>query len=115
MAKLKSLSDDDVYDRLVAAYEAMDQRPGATVPGETAIQTAKRALKILQFALLAANEKGFARLEGVTPFQVMVPLPVEVLGALDQLALSQGTPGKDHGDLAAQILVSWLKAEDYLE
>ncbi|MBN9034166.1 MAG: hypothetical protein J0I23_30765 [Rhizobiales bacterium] len=58
MAKKKTLTDEDVYDRLHDAYLALGKEPGATVPGNTTIVTARIALQSLQKGLLMAIESG---------------------------------------------------------
>lgn len=51
------LSDNEVHDRLVAAYEALGEEDAATTRGQTAITAARRALALFQLGLLVAMEK----------------------------------------------------------
>lgn len=51
------LSDNEVHDRLVAAYNALGERPGATTRGDTALKAARKALRLLQLGLVVAMEK----------------------------------------------------------
>lgn len=64
---LPPMTDEEVHDRLVAAVEALGDRPAATVRGETALSAAKRALTLFQLALLMAAEKGDDALPGYCP------------------------------------------------
>lgn len=57
------LSDDQVYERLHAAYLALGREDGETVRGETvrgdtALKAARRALVLLQMGHLAAQDSG---------------------------------------------------------
>lgn len=61
------LSDDEVHGRLVAAVEALGDRPAATVRGDTALMAARRALTLFQLGLLMAVEKGSDDLPGYRP------------------------------------------------
>ncbi|WP_057464361.1 hypothetical protein [Pseudovibrio sp. POLY-S9] len=51
----RKLSDNEIHDRLVAACQLFDDVEGTTKQGETAIKTASRSMKLLQFALIAAE------------------------------------------------------------
>ena len=48
------LSDDQVYERLHAAYLALGREEGETVRGDTALKAARRAIMLLQMGHLAA-------------------------------------------------------------
>ncbi len=52
------LSDDEVYDRLHAAYLALGKDKGRSVVGQTSIETARQALQALQVGMLMALESG---------------------------------------------------------
>lgn len=54
----KTLSDEEVYDRMHAAYLALGKESAATVVGHTSIETARQALQALQMGLLMAIESG---------------------------------------------------------
>lgn len=64
---VRNLTDDEVHDRLVAAVDALGRSPAANLRGQTALDTARRVLTILQFALLKAAEDGADMLPGVQP------------------------------------------------
>ena len=61
------LEDDQVHDRLVAAADALGRAPGRTRRGDTAINAARRAMRLLQFALVKAMEDEADQVEGVEP------------------------------------------------
>lgn len=61
------LTDEDVHELLVAATYALGDAGGATVRGDTAIKAARRALALLQFALVSAMESGADQVHGVLP------------------------------------------------
>lgn len=61
----RRLSDDDVYDLLFKAREALGDREAETVRANTALTTGRRALAMLQFALLQAGEENTDHVEGV--------------------------------------------------
>ncbi len=61
------LSDEQVHDRLQNASEALGDGQAVTTRGSTALAAGRRALSILQFALLRAMEDGTDYVEGVTP------------------------------------------------
>lgn len=65
MSSDKPLSDNQVHDALYAAEQALGTAPGATVRGNTAIVTARNALRMLQIGLVAAMDKNADRIEGV--------------------------------------------------
>jgi len=48
------LSDNETHDRLVKAREALGEDAAETVHANTAIETARRSLVMLQIALVAA-------------------------------------------------------------
>ncbi|MDX1006752.1 hypothetical protein GOE08_07615 [Sinorhizobium medicae] len=50
------LSDDQVYERLHAAYLALGREEGETVRGDTALKAARRALTLLQMGHVAAQD-----------------------------------------------------------
>ena len=50
------LLDDQVYERLHAAYLALGREEGETVRGDTALKAARRALTLLQMGHLAAQD-----------------------------------------------------------
>lgn len=52
----KTLSDEEVYDRMHAAYLALGKERAETVVGHTSIETARQALQALQMGLLMAIE-----------------------------------------------------------
>ena len=52
------LSDDQVYERLHAAYLALGREKGETVRGDTALKAARRAIMLLQMGHLAAQDAG---------------------------------------------------------
>jgi hypothetical protein len=52
------LSDDQVYERLHAAYLALGREDGETVRGDTALKAARRAILLLQMGHLAAQDSG---------------------------------------------------------
>ena len=62
----KPLTDDQVHDRLVAAAEALEGH-GETTRGDTAIRAARRALRLLQFGLVAAMEADSDQVPGLDP------------------------------------------------
>lgn len=57
----EKLSDDEVYDRLHAAYLALGKDKAASVVGQTSIETARQALQALQVGMLMALESGSDR------------------------------------------------------
>ncbi|GJE00548.1 hypothetical protein [Methylobacterium isbiliense] len=63
----RPLTDEDVHDRLHAALEALGDGRPETIRGYTAHTAARRALALLQFALVAAMEAGSDHLPGVAP------------------------------------------------
>lgn len=50
------LSNNAISDRLTAARELLGEEPGATIEGNTALETARRALALLNMGLVAADE-----------------------------------------------------------
>ncbi len=56
MADEKPLNDEQVWNRLHAASEALGQAKGATVAGDTALTAARRALVLLQMGVLKSGE-----------------------------------------------------------
>jgi hypothetical protein len=53
----KTLSLTEAHDRLVAARDALGHEPGATKAVDTALVTARRALVLLQLALIQADQE----------------------------------------------------------
>jgi hypothetical protein len=53
----RKLSDNQVHDRLVAAAEALAGPEAETLRGQTALDTARKAMVLLQLGLVAAMEK----------------------------------------------------------
>jgi hypothetical protein len=53
----KPLSDNEIDDRLKAARAVLGEEHGATVPGETALAAARKALELLSLGLIAAGLK----------------------------------------------------------
>lgn len=61
------LSDEEVHDRLQHASVALGDVPAATTRGQTALTAGRRALSILQFALVKAMADDVDHVEGVAP------------------------------------------------
>jgi len=59
------LTDTEAYDLLFNARQALGDRDAETVRADTALTTARRALSMLQFALLQASEQNTDHVEGV--------------------------------------------------
>jgi len=59
------LTDTEAYDLLFNAREALGDQDAETVRANTALTTARRALSMLQFALLQASEQNADHVEGV--------------------------------------------------
>ncbi len=55
---IEQMSDEEVYDRIHAAYLALGKEPAMTIVGHTSIETARQALHALQMGLLMAMESG---------------------------------------------------------
>ena len=53
----KPLSDNEIDNRLKAARAVLGEEHGATVPGETALAAARKALELLSIGLIAAGLK----------------------------------------------------------
>jgi hypothetical protein len=53
----KPLSDNEIDDRLKAARAVLGEEHGATIPGETALKAARKALELLSLGLIAAGLK----------------------------------------------------------
>lgn len=51
------LTDEQAHDRLVAAREALGDDPGESTHASTALEAARRALVMLQLALVTSMEK----------------------------------------------------------
>lgn len=62
MSSKKPLSDTEAYDRLHQALLVLGDDMAATVHADTALETARRALKALQIGLTFATEKAEGRL-----------------------------------------------------
>lgn len=54
---MKSLTDNEAYDALIAARKALGDAPGETVYSDTALKAARKALSGLALALLEAGNK----------------------------------------------------------
>jgi len=63
--RLQPLTDIEVHERLCAAAEAIGDASGVTIRGNTALETARRALVMLQLALVQAMEDRTDKLTGV--------------------------------------------------
>ncbi|MFG1330200.1 hypothetical protein V5F41_02990 [Xanthobacter autotrophicus] len=63
--RLPPLTDIEVHERLCAAAEAIGDASGVTIRGNTALETARRALVMLQLALVQAMEDRTDKLTGV--------------------------------------------------
>lgn len=59
------LTDTEAYDLLFNAREALGDQEAETARANTALTTARRALAMLQFALLQASEQNTDHVEGV--------------------------------------------------
>lgn len=59
------LTDTEAYDLLFNAREALGDQEAETVRANTALTTARRALAMLQFALLQASEENTDHVDGV--------------------------------------------------
>jgi hypothetical protein len=53
----KPLSDNEIDDRLKAARAVLGEEHAATVPGETALAAARKALELLSLGLIGAGLK----------------------------------------------------------
>jgi hypothetical protein len=53
----KPLSDTQAGDRIQAALAVLGTAPGRTTAADTALEAARRALRLLSFGLIAAGEK----------------------------------------------------------
>lgn len=51
----RPLTDNEVHDRLCQAHEALGDGRGATAQGDTALEGARRMLKLMQYAIVAAQ------------------------------------------------------------
>lgn len=69
------LTDNEVYDLLFNAREALGDQDAETVRANTALTTARRALSMLQFALLQAAEQNADHVEGVIDQPATSPEP----------------------------------------
>lgn len=61
----KPLSDTQVHDRLVAASYVLGSAPGATGRANTALEAARRALRLLQLGMVHAMEAQTDKIPGV--------------------------------------------------
>lgn len=57
MTAKPALTDDEVFERLVAAAVALGREPGETLRGDTAIEAARKALMLLQLGLVRAMDR----------------------------------------------------------
>ena len=53
----RPLTDNQVHDLLCKAHEALDGELAETLHGSTAIEAAKKMLKLIQYSLVAAMVK----------------------------------------------------------
>lgn len=60
------LTDEEAHERLVAAREALGTEAGQSVHANTALDAARRAILMFQFALVAAMERA-SRDDGPPP------------------------------------------------
>ena len=51
------LSDNEAFERIHAAREALGSEGGATVHADTALSAARKALAMLSLALVAASDR----------------------------------------------------------
>lgn len=58
------LTDEQVWNRLHVASEALGSEKGASVAGDTALSAARRALALLQMGVLKASEADQEPLKG---------------------------------------------------
>jgi hypothetical protein len=72
---MPKLTDTEAYDRLFNARRALGDEEGETVRATTALKTARRALAMLQFALLQASEENSDHVEGVIDQPAPLPEP----------------------------------------
>jgi hypothetical protein len=59
----QKLSDEQVWNRLHAASEALGREGGATTAGNTALEAARRSLILLQMGVLKSSEDAKDRAE----------------------------------------------------
>lgn len=52
------LTDEQVHELLVKAEQSLGKAPAATLRGSTALETARRALGMLQMGLVRSMEEG---------------------------------------------------------
>lgn len=57
MSEKPPLTDDEVYERLHAAWLALGREDGQTNRGDTSVKAARQALVTLQLGLLAAMDQ----------------------------------------------------------
>lgn len=51
------LTDTQACDRLQQAQDALGDAPGLSIPGNTALEAARKVLKLLTLGLIAAGER----------------------------------------------------------
>ena len=59
------LTDDEAYDRLHAALQALGSDPGETTRGNTALDVARTMLRLMQLGLVKAMEDNADHVEGL--------------------------------------------------
>lgn len=59
------LTDDEAYDRLHAALQALGHDAGETTRGNTALEAARTMLRLLQLGLVKAMENDADHVEGL--------------------------------------------------
>ena len=69
------LSDDEIYDRLYAAQQALGLDAGETVRGNTAIEAARTMLRLMCLGLVKAMEDHADHVEGLTGSSSSLPEP----------------------------------------
>lgn len=67
------LTDTEAYDLLFNAREALGDQDAETVRANTALTTARRALSMLQFALLQASEQNADHVAGLIGRESSLP------------------------------------------
>lgn len=72
---MPKLTDEQAYDLLFNARRALGDQEAETVRADTALTTARRALAMLQFALLQASEENTDHVEGVIDQPASSPSP----------------------------------------
>lgn len=68
---MKSLTDNEIHQRLSAARELLGNDEADTIRGDTALRAARKVLSGLGLALLLAGEQESNRLDGVKDLDVL--------------------------------------------